>query len=63
MSCTCKRLSPRVRGMRGFTCAMTSPAFFAAALTMSTEMPRLHSPRSSGGETWIRAASSPICPV
>ena len=28
-----------------------------ALLTMSTETPRLHMPRSSGGVTWIRATS------
>ena len=50
--------SPRVRGMRGFTWAMTSDAFSAALLTMSTDTPRLQTPRSSGGVTWIRATSS-----
>jgi hypothetical protein len=35
------KLLPSVRGILGFTWAMTSVAFSAADLTMSTEMPRL----------------------
>ncbi len=34
-----------------------------ALLTMSTETPRLHMPRSSGGVTWIRATSSGNWPL
>ena len=30
--------------------------------TMSTEIPKLHRPRSSGGVTWINAASNGSCP-
>ena len=37
-------LSPMVQGMRGLTWAMTRPALAAAALTMSTETPRLQRP-------------------
>ena len=44
--------------MLGLTWAMTSEAFSAALLTMSTETPRLHMPCSSGGVTWIKATSS-----
>ena len=44
--------------MFGFTCAMTSDAFSVAHFTTSTDTPRLHMPRSSGGVTWISAASS-----
>ncbi len=37
---------------------MTSEAFSAALLTMSTDTPKLHMPFASGGVTWIRATSS-----
>ena len=58
MSWTYRKLLPSVRGMWGLTWAMTRLAFSAALLTMSTEMPRLHMPRLSGGVTWISATSS-----
>ena len=60
---TLTKLSPRVQGICGFTWAMTRPALAAAALTMSTEMPRLQRPCSSGGVTWMRATSRGISPA
>jgi hypothetical protein len=50
-------VAERARHLRGFTWAMTSEAFSAADLTMSTEMPRLQKPLASGGVTWISATS------
>jgi hypothetical protein len=58
-----RKLFPGVQGMFGFTWAITSPALAAAALTMSTEMPRLQRPCRSGGVTWIRATSRGISPL
>ena len=51
---TLMKLSPIVQGICGLTCAITRPALSAALLTMSTEMPRLQRPCSSGGVTWIK---------
>ena len=62
-SCTWRNESPSVLGIRGLTWAMTRPAFAAALLTISTDTPRLHIPRPSGGVTWIRAASSGNWPL
>jgi len=62
MSVTWTKLSPSVRGISGLISAMTKLAFSAAALTMSTDTPRLHMPRASGGVTWMSAASSGSCP-
>ena len=42
-----------MRGIDGLTWAMTSDAFSAADLTMSTDTPRLTMPRSSGGVNCI----------
>ncbi len=50
-------LSPRVRGIAGFTSAMTVRAASAAAFVTSTEIPRLHVPSGSGGATWTSATS------
>jgi hypothetical protein len=63
MSYTCRLEFPRVRGMWGLTCAITSEAFSAALRTTSTETPRLHRPSASGGVTWIKATSIGNCPV
>ena len=41
MRSTCRNESPSVRGICGFTSAMTSGAVSTAARTMSTETPRL----------------------
>ena len=49
------KLCPRTRGICGFTWAMTRSAARAAARVTSTETPRLIHPKSSGGDTWIRA--------
>lgn len=54
--------SPWVQGICGFTWAITSAAFCAALLTMSTEIPSDTKPRSLGGLTWIIATSSGSCP-
>ena len=50
------------RGISGFTSAMTRRAFSAALFTMSTDTPKLHRPRASGGVTWMSATSSGSCP-
>ena len=54
-SFTWMKLRPSTRGMRGLTWATTRSADSAAASVMSTETPRLIQPKSSGGETWIKA--------
>ncbi len=63
MSLTWMKLSPKVRGMLALTWAMTYLALAAAALTMSTDTPRLHSPLASGGVTLISATSIGIRPL
>jgi len=55
---TWMKLSPRVRGICGFTCAITVLAASAAGFAQSTEIPRLQNPALSGGDTWIMATSS-----
>jgi hypothetical protein len=59
----CTNESPSVRGMRGFTSAMSSLAHSAAALTMSTDTPSEQKPCSSGGVTWISATSTGALPL
>ena len=51
MRLTCRKDCPSVRGMCGLTSAMMSSAFSTAALTMSTDTPRLTYPWRSGGLT------------
>jgi len=50
--------SPCVRGMRGFTWAMTVRAVCTAARVTSTDTPSEQKPCRSGGETWMSATSS-----
>ncbi len=54
---TWMKLSPKVRGIRSLTWAMTYRALAAADLTMSTETPSEQSPCASGGVTAISATS------
>ena len=46
-----------MRGISAFTWAMTRAAFSTAAFTMSTLIPRLMKPCSSGSEVWMSATS------
>jgi len=55
MSETSSMLSPKVKGMQGFTCATTTSAISMTDLTTSTFTPRLTVPWASGGLTCIRA--------
>ena len=62
MLLTCRKASPRVRGMWALTWVTTYLALAAADLTISTETPRLHRPLESGGVTEISATSIGIRP-
>ncbi len=60
---TWMRPSPWVRGMRGFTWAMTVRAVWTAARVTSTETPREQNPWRSGGDTCTSATSRGRIPV
>jgi len=57
------KLSPSVRGMRGFISAMTALADCAVGFVIPTSMPKEQKPCSSGGETCTSATSSASRPL
>ena len=58
----CRQALPSVRGIDGFTWAITSGARRAAGSATLTETPRLRYPRASGGAQWTSTQSGAQAP-